>query len=88
MLAKRTKNKVIKESQKNKKDTGSASVQISLLSERIKKLSLHLKKNHSDNHSRRGLLKMVAKRKKLITYLKRTDEKVLNKLAKKYEFKI
>lgn len=88
MLSKRVKNRVIKGGQIHKEDTGSASVQISLLSERIKRLSLHLKQNKQDNHSRRGLLKMVAHRKKLIGYLKKTDEKKLKALAEKYKFKI
>ncbi|MBU2025888.1 MAG: 30S ribosomal protein S15 [Patescibacteria group bacterium] len=88
MLKVRTKRKAIKNSRIHKNDTGSAAIQISLLSESIKKLSLHLKKNKKDNHSRRGLLKMVAKRKKLVNYLKRTDEKKLKKIAKKYSLKI
>lgn len=87
MLRKQTKQRLIKASQVHKTDTGSAGVQISLLSERIGRLSDHLKKNHKDNHSRRGLLKMVAQRKKLIAYLKRTNEKMLEALAKKYKFK-
>ena len=87
MLRKQTKQRLIKANQVHKTDTGSASVQVSLLSERIARLSDHLKKNHKDNHSRRGLLKMVAQRKKLIAYLKRTNEGLLNTLAKKYKFK-
>ncbi len=87
MLKKGAKTRIIKASQAHKKDTGSAGVQISLLSSKINKLSLHLKVNQKDNHSRRGLLKMVAQRKKLVNYLKKNDEKLLNKLAKKYNFK-
>ena len=87
MLKKETKQKLIKANRTHKTDTGSASVQISILSERINRLSLHLKKNKGDNHSRRGLLKMVAHRKKLISYLKRTNEELLLKLAAKYKFK-
>ncbi|MBD3244469.1 MAG: 30S ribosomal protein S15 [Candidatus Moranbacteria bacterium] len=82
------KTKVIKESQLHQTDTGSAAVQISLLSKRIKKLSVHLKKNTKDDHSRRGLLKMVAHRKKLIKYLKNSDEEAVKKLAQKFDFKI
>jgi small subunit ribosomal protein S15 len=87
MLKKGSKTRIIKASRAHKKDTGSAGVQISLLSAKIVKLSLHLKSNQKDNHSRRGLLQMVAKRKKLSNYLKKHDEKLLNKLAKKYNFK-
>ena len=54
-------------------DTGSPEVQIALLSERVAHLTEHLKNNHKDHHSRRGLLKMVGKRKRLLSYLRRTD---------------
>lgn len=54
----------------HQKDTGSAYVQIALLTERINSVSEHLKENKSDNHSRRGLLNMVGKRRKLIDYVK------------------
>ena len=54
-------------------DTGSPEVQIALLSERIGHLTEHLKNNHKDHHSRRGLLKMVGKRRALLDYLKRKD---------------
>lgn len=54
-------------------DTGSAPVQIALLTERINYLAAHFKGHVKDNHSRRGLLKMVGKRRRLLTYLKRTD---------------
>jgi small subunit ribosomal protein S15 len=54
-------------------DTGSPEVQIALLSERIAHLTEHLKNNHKDHHSRRGLLKMVGKRRALLDYLKRKD---------------
>jgi small subunit ribosomal protein S15 len=87
MLKKQAKTKVIKDSQKHKEDTGSAEVQISILSERIFRLSDHLKKNKQDNHSRRGLLKMVAHRKKMVNYLKKDNLTVLEKLSKKYGFK-
>ena len=55
------------------KDTGSPEVQVALLSERIGHLTEHLKNNHKDHHSRRGLLKMVGKRRALLDYLKRKD---------------
>ena len=80
-LTKQKKNKVIETSKTHEKDTGSPEVQISLFTEQIKKLTSHLKKNKKDNHSRRGLLKMVSKRKKLMTYLKGKDLKRYKKLA-------
>jgi small subunit ribosomal protein S15 len=59
--------------QQHDKDTGSPEVQVALLSERIGHLTEHLKNNHKDHHSRRGLLKMVGKRRALLDYLKRKD---------------
>ena len=61
-------------------DTGSPEVQIALLSERIAHLTEHLKANHKDHHSRRGLLKMVGKRRSLLDYLKRTSSDRYKKL--------
>jgi len=80
-LTKQKKTKVIATSKTHEKDTGSPEVQISLFTEQIKKLTSHLKKNTKDNHSRRGLLKMVSKRKKLMTYLKGKDMKRYKKLV-------
>ena len=57
----------------NEKDTGSPEVQIALLTERINHLNEHLKENKNDHHSRRGLLKMVGRRRGLQNYLKKTD---------------
>lgn len=54
-------------------DTGSTSVQVALLTKRIEELSQHLQTHKKDHHSRRGLLQMVGKRKRLLTYLERTD---------------
>lgn len=88
MLSKQDKQQVLNASQKHNDDTGSAEVQIALLSVRINKLSEHLKINKKDIHSRRGLLKMVAHRKKLIKYLRNSDEKKLIQLAQKYNFKV
>lgn len=68
-------------------DTGSSEVQIALLSEEIKRLTSHLKNHQKDNHSRRGLLKMVAKRKALIDYLSRTDQKRYTSIIKKVGLK-
>jgi len=61
-------------------DTGSPEVQVALLSERISHLTEHLKNNHKDHHSRRGLLKMVGKRRALLDYLKRKDLERYRKL--------
>jgi small subunit ribosomal protein S15 len=61
-------------------DTGSPEVQIALLTERIVHLTEHLKTNHKDHHSRRGLLKMVGKRRSLLDYLKRKDSNRYKKL--------
>ena len=80
-LTKQKKSKVIGQTKTHEKDTGSPEVQIALFTEKIKSLTSHLKKNKKDNHSRRGLLKMVSKRKKLLTYLKGKDAKRYKKLV-------
>ena len=64
----------------HEKDTGSADVQVVRLTNRINHLSSHLEKNKKDNHSRRGLIMMVARRRKLLDYLKRTEESRYQKL--------
>jgi small subunit ribosomal protein S15 len=64
-------------------DTGSPEVQIALLTEEISKLSEHLKEHRKDNHSRRGLLQMVGKRRRLIDYLKENEPERFEDLAKK-----
>ena len=64
-------------------DTGSPEVQIALLTSQIEKLSEHLKDNKKDNHSRRGLLQMVGKRRRLIQYLKDNEAERYNELSKK-----
>ena len=87
MLKKSKKVKIIDEFKTHKTDTGSPEVQAGILTEQIKKLTLHLKKHSKDNHSRYGLLKMVAKRKKLLDYLKKEDEKRHETLIKKLEIK-
>lgn len=81
------KTKATKTVRRHNKDTGSPEYQIALLSEEIRKLTLHLKKNKKDMHSRRGLLKKVARRRRLMTYLKRTNEASYTKLIKKLELK-
>jgi len=72
MLKDDQKSKIIKKFATTKGDTGSPEVQIALLTERIKELTLHLKAHKKDNHSRKGLLKMVSKRRRLLTYLRDT----------------
>ena len=67
------KQETIQKHRQHDGDTGSPEVQIALLSERISHLTEHLKNNHKDHHSRRGLLKMVGKRRSLLDYLKRKD---------------
>ncbi len=67
------KAEIIKEFGRTPNDTGSPEVQVALLTERINTLTEHLKENKKDHHSRRGLLKMVGKRRGLLDYLKKTD---------------
>ena len=64
---------IIKEYQKDSSDTGSVEVQVALLTARIRHLTDHFKTHKKDHHSRRGLLRLVSKRKKLLTYAKRND---------------
>lgn len=68
------KQKIIEQFQVSKGDTGSPEVQAALLTKRIEKLVAHLKSNPSDNHSRRGLLGIVSKRRRLLNYLEKKDE--------------
>lgn len=67
------KQQIINEYRRDEKDTGSSEVQIALLTERINELTEHLKVHKKDNHSRRGLLKMVGKRRNLLNYLAKKD---------------
>ena len=83
MISKTKKSKIIKETQIHDKDTGSPEVQISILSKRIDELASHLKKNSKDNHSRRGLLAMVADRQAHMKYLEKKDPKRAKEIAKK-----
>jgi len=83
MLTSEEKTQIIKKYNIHETDTGSAEVQIALLTEEIQRLLGHLKENKNDNHSRRGLLKMVAKRRKLLKYLQSNDEKKYNEIVKK-----
>lgn len=82
MLTTRQKSKIIKESQIHEKDTGSAVVQIKLLNKRVEELAQHLKKYPKDVHSRRGLIKIVAKRRRLEKSLKTSKKETLSKKNK------
>ncbi|MEX1014453.1 MAG: 30S ribosomal protein S15 [Candidatus Paceibacterota bacterium] len=82
-ISKNKKSKVVKENQIHDKDTGSAEVQIGLLSKRIEELAKHLKGHPKDHHSRRGLLMMVGKRRRLLRFLSSENEKSYKKLTKK-----
>ena len=74
-VTKERKTEVITEYQKGEKDTGSPEVQVAVLSERISNLTEHFKAHAKDNHSRRGLIKMVSQRRRLLDYIKEKDEK-------------
>lgn len=84
-LAKETKEKVVGDFRTHETDTGSPQVQVALLSQRINELTEHFKVHKKDNHSRRGLLKMVSQRRSLLDYLKRKDiekyHEVVNRLG-------
>ena len=87
MLTPDEKLKIIKKYKLHETDTGSAEVQIALLTDEIKRLLIHLKKHSKDFHSKRGLLKMVAKRKKFLNYLKEKGLKRYNSIIKKIGLK-
>lgn len=72
-MLKEKKQEIIQNYRMSENDTGSPEVQVALLTERINHLNEHLKINKKDHHSRRGLLKMVGKRRSLLNYLERTD---------------
>lgn len=82
------KKSIISEYQTHEGDTGSAQVQIAILTDKIKSLTTHLQNNRKDFHSRRGLIKMVAKRKKLMNYLKRTNHDEYLRLAQELGIRI
>ncbi len=72
-MTKERKQEIINTYKRDEKDTGSPEVQVALLTERINELTAHLKVHKKDNHSRRGLLKMVGKRRNLLNYLAKKD---------------
>lgn len=87
MLTKNKKQRIIKGIKIHDTDTGSPEVQIGILSRRIDDLTAHLKKNRKDKHSRRGLLGLVADRKKHMKYLAKKNPKRYNLLVKKLDLK-
>ena len=82
-MTKERKQEIINTYKREENDTGSPEVQIALLTERISELTEHLKVHPKDNHSRRGLLKMVGKRRNLLNYLAKKDEEAYKDLVKK-----
>lgn len=87
MIRKEQKNAVIADNRLHETDTGSPEVQVAILTERIKQLTEHLKEHKHDEHSRRGLLKMVGKRRKMLAYLYKTDIERYRALIKKLELR-
>jgi small subunit ribosomal protein S15 len=87
MLKPDTKTKVITGLQTHKTDTGSPEVQIGIFTEQIKSLTKHLQEHKKDNHSRRGLLKMVSKRRSLLDYLNKRDPSRYQDVLKKLDLR-
>lgn len=87
MLSKRKKQNAIKDTKRHDTDTGSPEVQISLLSKQIDELGAHLRKHKKDIHSRRGLLQMVANRRKHLKYLEQSNKRAYNAITKKLGIK-
>lgn len=88
MLDKKTKQKIISKFKIHETDTGSSQVQIAILTEEIKQLTEHLKKHKHDHSSRRGLLKKVGERRRLLKYLQKENAKAFDELAKALKLKI
>ncbi|OGF26159.1 30S ribosomal protein S15 [Candidatus Falkowbacteria bacterium RIFOXYB2_FULL_34_18] len=88
MLDKKKKQQIIQKFKVHKNDTGSTQIQIAILSEEIKELAEHLKQHKQDHSSRRGLLKKVGERRRLLKYLQKEDEKAFIELSKKLKLKI
>jgi small subunit ribosomal protein S15 len=88
MLDKKAKQKIINKFKLHKTDTGSSQVQIAILTEEIKQLTKHLKQHKHDHSSRRGLLKKVSERRRLLKYLQKEDKKTFNELAKILKLRI
>ena len=88
MLDKKSKQKIINKFKVHDNDTGSTQVQIAILTEEVKQLTDHLKLHKHDHSSRRGLLKKVGERRRLLKYLQKEDEKAFAEIAKKLKLKI
>jgi len=88
MIDKKTKQKIIQKFKVHENDTGSTPVQIAILTEEIKQLADHLKLHKQDHSSRRGLLKKVGERRRLLKYLQKENEELFNDLAKRLKLKI
>lgn len=88
MLDKKVKEKIIKKFQTHANDTGSSQVQIAILTAEIEELTEHLKKHKHDFSSRRGLLRKVSERRRLLKYLQKEDQKAFQDLAIKLKLKI
>ena len=86
-LSTSVKKDIIKEFQTVKGDTGSPEVQVALLTHRIERLTEHLKSHAHDNHSRRGLLSMIAKRRRLINFLEKVDKERSSTISKRVGLK-
>tara|TARA_Y100000310_G_C20541126_1_gene743351 strand:+ start:508 stop:774 length:267 start_codon:yes stop_codon:yes gene_type:complete len=87
MLTQKDKEKLIDKYKIHTTDSGSPEVQVAIITEEIKRLLSHLRKHSKDFHSKRGLLKTVAKRRTLLAYLKQEDQKRYNSLIKKLGLK-
>ena len=86
-LTKEKKQNIMKDFGMNTKDTGSAQVQVAILTGRIADVTNHLKKNIHDFSSKRGLLKMVARRRKILQYLEKTDQALYNTIIQRLDLK-
>ncbi len=87
MLSKRIKENTVKKTQRHDNDTGSPEAQVALLTRQIEELTSHLRKHKKDFHSRRGLLQMVANRRKHLKYLQKKDAKAYEALIEKLGLK-
>lgn len=83
MITKERKAELIKEFGKNEQDSGSAEVQVALLTERIRELTEHMKIHKKDYHTRRGLLMLVGRRRRLLSYIKKGDVEAYRSLIKR-----
>ena len=83
MLDKEEKNKIVEDNRVHSKDSGSPEIQIALITKRINDLTEHFSKHKQDHHSKRGLMKLVGQRKRLLQYLKKNDPKRYENIIKK-----